>query len=292
VKRNRWQALLLVSPAAILLTIIFIVPLLQLIVYSFWGQLANSFLPDKTFTLENYVRVITDADLYYFGVYWRTVRLSLIATPIVLFLGYPLAQFVSRQRGTTKGFLMALIVIPLFAGIMIQTLGWVNMLSRDGVVNGLLNVLGIINSPIEFMGTELGILIALVQVKLPFMLLPLIASLSAIDPAMKEAARSLGANRMRTFLEITLPLSMPGAIAGTVLVGAGMLTVMIEPSTLGQGKIQVFGTLVFQQAVAALDLQFASAFTIMFVLTLAVAIVLLLIFSRVFKLLISSRRLS
>ena len=287
--RNRRQALLLVSPAAILLTIIFVLPLVQLIGYSFWGQLANSFLPDRSFTLENYERILTDEDSYYFGVYWRTVRLSLTATPIILVLGYPLAGFISRQKGTTKGFLMALIVLPLFAGIMIQTLGWINMLSRHGIVNGLLNVLGIIDSPIEFMGTELGVIIALVQSKMPFMLLPLIASLSAIDPSMREAARSLGANRMRAFLEITLPLSMPGAIAGTVLVGAGMMTALIEPSMLGQGKIQVFGTLVFQQSVAALDWPFASALTIVFVLTLAVAIVLLLILSRVYQSLFSSR---
>ena len=289
-KRIRWLALLLVGPAAILLTIIFIVPLIQLIVYSFWGQLANSFLPDMSFTLENYQRILTDEDLYYFGVYWRTVKMSLIATPIILVLGYPLAGFISRQRGTTKGFLMALIVIPLFAGVMIQTLGWISMLHQHGVVNGMLTALGIIDSPIEFMGNELGVIIALVQAKMPFMLLPLIASLSAIDPSMREAARSLGANRMRAFLEITLPLSMPGAIAGIVLVGAGMMTAMIEPSMLGRGKIQVFGTLVFQQAAAALDWPFASAFTIVFVMTVAVAIVLLFIFSRVFQSLFSSRR--
>ena len=139
-KRIRWQAHLLVAPATFLLTIIFIVPLIQLIVYSFWGQLANSFLPDRSFTLENYERILTDEDLYYFKVYWRTVRLSLTATPIILVLGYPLAGFISRQRGTTKGFLMALIVIPLFAGIMIQTLGWISMLHPHGVVNGMLNV--------------------------------------------------------------------------------------------------------------------------------------------------------
>jgi len=290
VKRIRWQALLLVGPAAILLTIIFIVPLIQLIVYSFWGQLANSFLPDMSFTLENYERILTDEDLYYFGVYWRTVKMSLIATPIILVLGYPLAGFISRQRGTTKGFLMSLIIIPLFAGVMIQTLGWISMLHPHGVVNGMLTALGMIDSPIEFMGNELGVIIALVQAKMPFMLLPLIASLSAIDPSMREAARSLGANRMRAFLEITLPLSMPGAIAGIVLVGAGMMTAMIEPSMLGRGKIQVFGTLVFQQAAAALDWPFASSFTIVFVMMVAVAIVLLLVFSRVFQSLFSSRR--
>jgi ABC-type spermidine/putrescine transport system permease subunit I len=264
----------LLAPAIILIGVIFLLPFLQLLLYSFWSFVPGSLLPDTSLSLGNYRRLMEEP--YYFEVYLRTIKISVIATLVTLILAYPLARFIARQKTGAKGLLLVLVMLPLIGGSMIQTLGWVTLLMRYGAINGTLLSLGMIEAPISFLGRELGIIIGLVQSFLPLLVLPLVASLGAIDASLEDAAKSLGANSFRTFFEIVLPLSMPGAIAGSTLVFIANLTSFVTPAMLGQGKIQVFGTLAYQQAIQVMDLPFSSAFSLSFLLFMAIVISILL----------------
>lgn len=263
--KAKWPLFVLLLPGSLIIGIVFLLPFVFLIIQSFWTY-ESSFVANTTFTLANYAKLFSDS--YYFEVYLRTVKISLISTAITLILAYPLARFISRLGTGIKGFLLSLVALPMIGGAMIQTMGWMAMMMRYGMLNGILMGLGIAKEPVAFLGTELGIIIGLVQSFIPLMVLPLVASLGAIDISLEEAAKSLGANSARTFLEIVLPLSIPGAVSGTILTLMMNLTMFVTPSILGQNKIMVFGTIAYQQAISVGNWPFASAFAIFFILSI------------------------
>ena len=265
--KAKWPLYVLLLPGSLIIGIVFLLPFVFLIIQSFWTY-ESSFVANTTFTLANYAKLFSDN--YYFSVYLRTVKISLISTAITLVLAYPLARFISRLGTGIKGFLLSLVALPMIGGAMIQTMGWMAMMMRYGMLNGILMGLGIAKEPVAFLGTELGIIIGLVQSFIPLMVLPLVASLGAIDISLEEAAKSLGANSSRTFLEIVLPLSIPGAISGTILTLMMNLTMFVTPSILGQNKIMVFGTIAYQQAISVGNWPFASAFAIFFILSIGI----------------------
>ena len=231
--------------------------------FSFWKAVPGSNLPDRTFSLDNFERLLSD--VYYLEVYWRTFRISVVSTIMTLLMGYPLALFISRQEGvrkSLKGILMVLVLLPTVGGGLIQTLGWIVLMLPFGVFNGTLIELGLIERPLKLLGKDIGIIIGLTQAFMPLMVLPLVTALSKIDAGLEQAARSLGAGPARVFREVTLPLSLPGIIGGTLLVFMAHLTSFVTPLLLGQGKVQVYSTLAYQQAVEVLDYPFASAFTL------------------------------
>jgi len=265
--KAKWPLFVLLLPGSLIIGIIFLLPFVFLVIQSFWTY-ESSFVANPIFTWANYAKLFSDN--YYFGVYLRTVKISLISTAITLILAYPLARFISRLRSGLKGFLISLVALPMIGGAMIQTMGWMAMMMRYGMLNGILMGLGLAKEPVAFLGTELGIVIGLVQSFIPLMVLPLVASLGAIDISLEEAAKSLGANSRRTFFEIVFPLSIPGAISGTILTLMMNLTMFVTPSILGQNKIMVFGTIAYQQAISVGNWPFASAFAIFFILSVGI----------------------
>lgn len=277
-RRINWPLIGLLAPAALLMIVIFLMPFFLLLVTSFWTYIPGAVLPKTVFTLANYQRVLSDP--YFFSIYKETVLISLAATAITFILSYPLARLIAKQKAGIKGLLFVLVTLPMIGGAMIQTLGWMTLLIRYGAVNGILRSLGIIHQPITFLGNEFGIIIGLVQSFLPLMIIPLVASLGSIDEYVEDAARSLGASSIRVFVEVTFPLSLPGAIAGTILVLMANLTSFVTPSMLGQGKIQVFGTLAYQEAIQVLDWPFSSAFALFFIFLAAVIAILVSFLSR------------
>lgn len=262
-----WPVILLLLPAVLIIGIVFLVPFGLLAVQSFWTY-KSSFVSLPVFTLSNYAKLFKDT--YYLGVYTKTLQLSLISTAITLILAYPLARYISHLPGGKKGFLLSLVALPMIGGAMIQTMGWMTMMMRYGMINGVLMAVHLINKPIEFLGTDIGIIIGLIQSFIPLMVFPLVASLGAIDVSLEDASKSLGANSFQTFFSIVFPLSLPGAVAGTILVLMGNLTMFVTPSILGQNKIQVFGTLAYQQAISVGNWPFASAFALFFILMIGV----------------------
>jgi ABC-type spermidine/putrescine transport system permease subunit I len=262
--RKKGSLILLLLPASLIIGIIFLLPFVFLLVQSFWTY-ESSFVSKPVFTFANYAKIFQDT--YYLEVYLRTIKLSLISTGITLLLSYPLARFISRLKTGLKGFMLTLIALPMIGGAMIQTMGWMAMMMRYGMLNGILMGLGLAKEPVAFLGSELGIVIGLVQSFIPLMVLPLVTSLGAIDVTLEDAAKSLGANSIRTFFEVVLPLSLPGAAAGTLLTLMMNLTMFVTPSILGQNKIMVFGTIAYQQAISVGNWPFASAFAIFFIMS-------------------------
>lgn len=164
---------------------------------------------------------------------------------------------------------MALMLIPLVSGALLPTLGLVNLLSTLGVVNGALKALGLIDKSISFLGNSTGILIGLVQSFLPLAVLPLVTVLDRLPADYEDAAMSLGASRRNVWRRVLLPLSMPGLLAGGLLVFCAALTSFVTPQILGQGKVATFATMAFQQASLVLDWPFASALAVVMLAILA-----------------------
>lgn len=261
--KSVWFYILLLLPAAVIISIIFLFPFILLVVKSFWTY-QSSFMAEPVFTLANYVRIFEDP--YYLRVYGRTVKLSLISTGFTLILSYPLARLITRLPTGLKGFVISLVTLPLIGGAMIQSMSWLVMMMRHGPLNSILIGLGLVDDPVKFLGSQLGVLIGLVQSFIPLLVLPLVASMGTIDESLEEAARSLGANQLQTFLKVVFPLSLPGMIAGTILVLMANLTMFVTPSVLGQNRVQVFGTMAYQQALYVGNWPFASAFAVFFLL--------------------------
>ena len=252
-----------------MLVLIFVIPLFFLVAKSFQAYVPGTLVSPPGCTLENYINLVSDP--YYWSVYLRTLRISFVSTLVILVLSYPLSVFISKRKARTRGFFLTLVILPMIGGAMIQTMGWFATLMRYGFLNSVLLAIGLISEPITFLGTELGAEIGLVQAFMPMMVYPLTSSLLQIDRDVVDAARTLGAGRFTVFSKITFPLTLPGVAAGSVLVFMACLTGFVTPSSLGQGKIQVFGTYAYQQAMQVMNWPLSSSFSIFFIILIALA---------------------
>lgn len=281
---KKWVPYLLISLSAILLLVFFLIPFCQLVLYSFWENVPGSNIPNPSFTLDNYYHLLVEEGPYYMKIYGNTIRLAVISTAVTFVVSYPLAWYIAQKRGMVKSFLIILMMLPMIGGAMIQTLGWIIMLSPIGVINGFLTSLGLIDRPIQFLGEELGVVIGLIQSYIPMMVLPLVTALGTLDPNLEAAARSLGAGFFTSFFRVTVPLTLPGAIAGGVLVFLANLTSFVTPQLLGQGKIPVFGTVAYTQGIEVMNYPFASAFALFPMAVVLVGMALYhLILKRIFR---------
>ncbi|MCY1152822.1 MAG: ABC transporter permease [Sphaerochaetaceae bacterium] len=258
----------LTVPALMFIVLVFFIPLFFLISKSFQTYIPGSLFTDRKLTFDNYKIIFKDS--YVVSVYLRTLYISFISTLVIFVLGYPISLWISRLNKKYRGFIMTLVILPMIGGAMIQTMGWFTILMNYGVLNSILRNLNLIDNPIAFLGTNRGVIIGLVQSFLPMMIYPLTSSLLAIDPQILESARTLGAKPMRVFYKVTFPLSRPGALAGTILVFMACLTSFVTPSSLGQGKIQMFGTYAYQQAMLVMNWPFASAYSIFFLIMVGI----------------------
>jgi ABC-type spermidine/putrescine transport system permease subunit I len=254
---GRGPAHLLVAPGLALVAFVFLAPFLLLVAMSFWSQPEGSLLLDPTLTLKNYDRIFSEA--YYLRGLGRTLWLSMATVMSTLVLGFPVAFWIVRRAGRLRRLVTALMLLPMVCGALLPTLGLVNLLSPLGIINGTLKAMGLIDRAIPLLGTQIGILIGLVQAFLPLMVLPLVAVLDRLPPSFEEAAMSLGARPAQVWQRIVLPLAAPGVLAGSVLVFCAALTSFVTPQILGQGKIATFATMTWQQASLVLDWPFASA---------------------------------
>lgn len=260
VKKTNKNLIFLLAPGLLVVGFVFIIPFIQLIIYSFWKTSPNSILPEPAFTFDNYYHLLVREGPYYFKIYWNTIRISFQATFITLIIAYPLSWHIARTKGMKKGIYLILIFFPLIGGAMIQTLGWVILLMPRGMINGFLLAIGLIQSPIKFLGNDIGIVIAQAQAFIPMMILPLVVSLGSLDPMLEEAAKSLGAGPISRITKIIFPLSLPGVIAGSILVFLSCLTSFVTPLILGMGKVPMFGPVAYTLGISVMNYPFASAF--------------------------------
>jgi putative spermidine/putrescine transport system permease protein len=245
-------ALLLVPSATLLIP--FFASVLLLLRYSF-----NLWTPEmgmrNSWDLTNYARMLGDA--YYLGVLGNTLKLGAIVTAIALVIGYPVAYAITLVR--YKHLLLVLVVIPLWMDVLIRAYGWIVILNRFGLVNNLLVGLRVIEEPLTLLGTPVAVVLDLVHETLPFMVVTLFSILQRLDPALREAAMNLGANRIVTFLKVTLPLSLPGMLASTTLTFSLAVSAFAGPLILGSGRVPMMSLLIFQQMTFANNWAFGSA---------------------------------
>jgi spermidine/putrescine transport system permease protein len=223
---------------------------------------ATSFMPRGIyggvrtgFTLEHYVRFL---DPLYLGILARTILLSLATTAICLLVGYPMAFGIARS-GRWKGVLLVLVILPLWTSFLVRTYAMMFLLRDNGLVNAVLLRLGLVRAPLHLLYTPGAVLAGLAYGLLPLMVLPVYTSLEKLDPALLEAAETLGARPAARFTRVILPLSLPGTIAGCLLVFIPSLGSFLTPDLLGGARDMMIGTLIQNQVGAARDWPFGSA---------------------------------
>ncbi|WPZ35964.1 ABC transporter permease [Thalassobaculum sp. OXR-137] len=268
--REARQPWILLSPALTAVGLLLFVPLLFIVVYSFWLRTASG-ADQVGFFLDNWQEALTDR--FYRDILISTLRIAAITTVVCALMGYPSAYFIARARGN-KAILLLLLMLPFWISYIIRTMSWINILGVSGALNTFLMWTGLISEPIQMLYNEPTVILGLVHFLLPFMILNVYVSLDGIDRTLEEAATSLGANRWEAFLQVTLPLSLPGLAAGGLLcfvLGAGTY---ITPLVLGGPSDAMFANLVFEAIITQLNWPLGSALSLMLlaVLGLLVAI--------------------
>jgi spermidine/putrescine transport system permease protein len=258
----------LLTPVTVWLGLFFLVPLLFILAYSFgtsgiYGGITLGFNPG------NYLRVF---DPLYLEIVGRTLVIALLNTFLCLLLGYPLAYFIAFKGGSRKNLLILLVMIPFWTSLLLRAYAWVVILGGNGIANRALQFLGITDGPVNLIFTPQAVIMGMVYSYLPFMILPLYAALEKFDARLKEAAQDLGASRWHTFWRVTFPLSMPGVIAGSILVFIPSAGEFVIPNLLGGARTVLVGNLIQQQFLLARDWAFGSALAMMLAALLVGAI--------------------
>ncbi len=279
------QGTLLITPTLIFMVGLLIIPLLLTLVISFGKRSADGNVI-YTFGLHNYIRILgishdcpagqtTCFDPLYIQILWRSISLAFNSTVLVILLAYPLAYFIARSHPSRRNTFLFLVLVPLWTNFVIRVYAWMMLLRTQGLINSVLGwlagLVGIQFVPFEMLYTPGAVLVGMVYEFLPFMILPIYTSLEKIDNSLYEAAADLGANPLRTFLRVTLPLSMPGVVAGTVLVFVPVMGTFVVSDLLGGKQIILVGNLIQRQFLDARDPTFGSAASlILMVMTLIV----------------------
>lgn len=284
-ENKAWQGTLLALPTTLWLFVLLIVPLLLTLVVSF-GRRSPDGGVIYTFTFDNYLRLVgystncpagqsTCFDPLYANILGRSLSLAFWTTVIVIMLAYPLAYFIARSHPRRRNMFLMLVLVPLWTNFVIRVYAWMMLLREQGVINGVLGwiaaQLGLAFEPFQMLYTPGAVLVGMVYEFLPFMILPIFTSLEKIELPLYEAAADLGANPFRTFLRVTLPLSMPGVVAGTILVFIPVMGTFIVSDLLGGKQVILVGNLIQNQFLSARDPTFGSAASlILMIMTLIV----------------------
>ena len=256
---------LLLSPNVLWLALFMVGPIVMLGTISLHGYEAGKGILDS-WTLENYAKFLGDE--FYRDILWRTLSLGAMTTVGCILLGFPLAFLLSRLRGVRRSILYFVLLLPLLTSAVVRTFGWMILLGNNGFINRTLIEVGLIDDPIRMMYSMTGIVIALVEVLLPFMVLALDAALLNIDSQLYEAAQNLGARRTRIFLRVTLPLALPGIVSGSVLVFTLAVSAFVTPSLIGGPRIKLMATLIYQQSMGLLNWPFGGAIAFVMLFTI------------------------
>lgn len=230
---------LLAAPALIWLTIFFLVPYFIVLIYGFLTP--DIFDVKFEFSLEAYRQLL---DGTYFRPFLLSVKLAIITTLLCILLGYPVAYYIARAKDKLKNTLLILIIIPFWTNLIIRIFSWRIFLSYNGVLNELLMKIGLITNPLEIMRTDLAVIMVMVYVYLPYMILPLYSTLEKLDFSLLHAAMDLGATEAKAFFKITLPLSMQGIFAGTLLVFIPSLGAYLIPQLVGNQRSLYVGQVI------------------------------------------------
>jgi spermidine/putrescine transport system permease protein len=246
------------SPAAVIMLSLFFAPLLIVLAYSFLsrGPYGGVMLP---WTAESYLRIF---DPLYLTILWRSVWIAAVSTALCLVLAFPLALYVARA-GRRKTLLLNLVMLPFWTSFLIRTYAWMFLLRDTGLVNTFLQSLHLISAPLPLLFNTGAVILGLVYGYLPFMVLPLYATLEKLDPTLLDAAADLGASPTVAIWRVVIPISRPGVIAGCLLVFIPCLGAFLTPDLMGGGKTVMIGNLVQNQFTTSRDWPFGAAISVL-----------------------------
>ncbi|MBO9325763.1 MAG: ABC transporter permease [Roseiflexus sp.] len=270
-RNERLQLGLLLFPGLFWLVTFFALPLVIVVFYSFAVNGPGGRI-EWTFTLENYRILFTES--LYVNAYWRSIWAGIWTTLICLLLGYPLAYYIVRSPPHWRTVLLFLVLIPFWTNFLVRTYAWMLILSNNGIINSAIQSLGL--PRVALYPSEGAVLVGLVYGSLPFMVLPIYASLSRFDFTLMEAAADLGASQVRAFLKVMLPLTMPGVAAGSVLVFIPTVGQFVVSDLLGGAKVDYLGNLLQRLFTRSNppNWPLGSAMAIVFMVVLTIAIVI------------------
>lgn len=261
------QIFILLFPSILMMLIFFIVPL---------GIVFNNSLLSQNgdLTIQNYLRFLGDP--YLLQVLLRTFKIGVIVTVISLIVGYIIAYYMTKvmTNKLAKHIAYILVISPLFTSAVVRSFGWMVILGNNGFLNNMLMKLNLIEKPIQLLYNEIGIIIGLVHILVPFMILSLTGVLQNIDKRLDEASWDLGFNKWQTFIKVTFPLSFPGILAGSIMVFSLALSAYVTPAMLSGGRVQLLATLIYEQMMSVFDYPFGSA--VSFILLVFALLILVL----------------
>ncbi|MBU1659966.1 MAG: ABC transporter permease [Chloroflexi bacterium] len=267
-KHPSLQAWLLLIPAGSWLFVFFLAPLAIVLVYSFLERGTYGGV-EWTFTVENFQRVF---DTLYLGTFLNSAYIAFLTTVLAMLVGYPIAYFIATRPPKQRSTLLLALMIPFWTNFLIRTYAWLTLLrTNTGLINVTLMNLGIIDEPLALFGNTFAIVLGLVYGWLPDMILPIYAALDRLDHSLVEAAGDLYAPGWQVFRRVIWPLSLPGVVAGSMLVFIPSLGAFVTPAILGGGKTLMIGNIISNQFLAAHDWPFGSALSMLMMLFMLAA---------------------
>jgi spermidine/putrescine transport system permease protein len=282
VARGRLRGLIgLLAPVTLLLGIFFLIPLGIMLVYSFlepglYGGVVWSFYP------WNYGRVLgwpigggEEFDPIYLTIFWRSLKLALLTVGLSLVLCYPAAFWISRLSGWRKNAVLFAVTLPFFSNVLVLIYAWLLILRPTGFVNTMLQALALIDQPLNMIFNDFAVLVGLVFFLVPFMLLPIYASVERLDWSLVQASEDLGATPLQSFRRIILPLTLPGIVGGSIIVFIPALGNFVVAQLLGGAKVQMVGNLIEQQLLKARNWPFGATLAM---LMMIVVLMLVLVY--------------
>ncbi len=269
-RREKSRGILTALPAAFWLMFFFVLPLLIVLVVSFLTR-GRGGVGELPFTLDNYARVF---DIFV-GVIQNSIWIAFLTTIICLLVGYPLAFFIStRQDSRVRTLALFLIILPFWTNFLVRTYALQTILGREGIINGLLLSLGLTQQPLTLLNTPEAVMIGLVYGFLPFMVLPIYASVERFDFRFIEAAHDLGANDITAFFRVVLPMTLSGVVAGIILVFIPTIGAFVTPDLLGGTRGIMIGNLITQQFRGSGNQPLGSALSIMLMAIVMIALII------------------
>lgn len=266
----------LALPLAMFFMVFFLAPLAILLFVSLHADESM-----KAFGLTQYAKFLFDP--FSLRVLAHTLWIGVEVTALCLVLGLPMAWVYLRVPGWAQAILILVVLLPLLTSVVVRTFAWIVILGRQGIVNAALTSIGVIDTPLRLLYTEGGMVVALAQVQMPLMVLPLITALSRLDPNLIDASAALGAGQWRTFRKVVLPLMLPGIIAGCLLTYAAAMTAFITQTLIGGGQMLFMPMYIYQQSSTLSNWPFAAAISIIFLCAVMAAVSLFNVLGRLSK---------
>ena len=257
-KKINLPLIVTVGPVSAWMVLLVAIPFIYVFAMSFMNKGAYGGVVIG-FTLNNFKQVF---DPLYLEVFGESLLISAFTTILCIVIAYPFTYFIAQKTTIKKTVFMAMVIVPFLVSSLIRLFGWINLLRKDGILNSMLLKLGLIHEPLQLVYNTTGVMIGLIYMLLPFMILPLYSSIEKLDKSLLEACSDLGAKPMTSFLRVTLPLTMPGIFAGSILVFIPALGYFFVTDLLGGNKTQVIGNVIRTQFITARNWPLGSAISI------------------------------